>query len=172
MLIAAVFAATACSLPPERSLCSGREPAGSNLRIAPEDEPGAPMVITGQAWVGKGRAPLSATRMIVYHMNAEGRYARDGSGYPGAYLCGVLETDAEGRYRIETIRPGAGARGERFAHVHFEITTPWGQRVHDAFGIEGEIPGLPAGESWEEIRPAIRDDQGTYHVHKDFWVRY
>lgn len=174
LLLAAVAIGFSCGPPPERSLCSGQRPSGSSIRIAALDEPGEPMVITGQAWVGKQREPLSGARLIVYHMNADGRYAKDESGYAGAYLCGVLETDSSGRYRIETIRPGSDPHRKVAAHVHFELTTPWGDRIHDGLSIHGDpfLGSIAVGESWEEVRPVTIDAQGVHHIQKDFWIRF
>ena len=154
----------------ERSLCAGREATESALRIAPAGEPGEPMVITGTVWVGARRLPVPGTRLVAYHTNAAGKYARDGSGYPGAYLCGALITDEDGAYRIETIRPGARS-ADVTPHVHFDGKAPWGQRFYEAVGFASDY-GLPAGESWEEVRPERRDANGVLHVERDFWIRY
>lgn len=174
LLLPAVIVSLSCGPLPERSLCSGQHPTGSKIRIAAQDEPGEPMLITGQVWVGNKRTPLSGARLIVYHMNADGNYAKDGSGYAGAYLCGVLETDSEGRYRIETIQPGSDPRRRRAAHVHFELTTPWGDRIHDGLSIEGDpyLGDVRGGESWEEVRPVRTDEQGVQQVKKDLWIRF
>lgn len=162
-----------CGPAPEPSLCAGQVPSGSSIRIASADEPGERMEISGQVWLGKRRIPLARTRIIVYHTNAEGRYAKDGSGYPGAYLCGVLSTDSDGRYRIETIRPAPRSDGPS-AHIHFELTVPWGVKYHDAVGFFGDprLGNVRAGESWEEVRPVVIGDDGVQHVEKDFWIRY
>jgi len=134
------------------------------------------MVVAGQLWVGKRRTPVAGTRILVYHTNAEGRYARDGSGYPGAYLCGVVRTDEEGRYRIETIRPGPrpGGQSAPSAHIHFEVTVPWGERFFDSVGFEGDprLGTMRAGESWSEVRPVVIGEDGVQHVRKDFWLRH
>lgn len=131
------------------------------------------MVVTGQVWVGKRRTPVPGTRILLYHTNAAGRYSLDGSGYPGAYLCGVLRTGNDGGYRIETIRPGPRPDGPS-AHIHFEVTVPWGERFFDSLGFEGDprLGRMRAGQSWEEIRPVVVDEDGVQHVRKDFWLRY
>ena len=131
------------------------------------------MVVSGQVWVGKRRTPVAGARILVYHTNAEGRYARDDSGYAGAYLCAALRTDEGGRYHIETIRPGPRPDGPA-SHIHFEVTVPWGERFFDSVGFEGDLRlgSMRAGESWSEFRPVALEEDGTQRVQKDIWLRY
>jgi hypothetical protein len=161
----------ACGGPDELSLCAGQDSSSSSLRIPALDEPGEPVVVTGRVLMGEQRRPVPDVRILVYHQNAEGRYARDDSGYLGAYLCGVLRTDDLGGYRIETIRPG---KGEGSAHVHFDVSLPWGGRVFEAltFGDAPRWRDYPMGERWEEVRPVRHGPDGVQYVERDFWIRY
>lgn len=154
---------------PELSLCAGQDSTSSTVTIPPAGEPGEPMVITGNVFVGRGRVAVTDARLLIYHTNAAGRYARDASGYLGAYLCGVLRTDAEGRYRIETIRPGGQSQ-----HIHFDITMPWGHKYYDAVSFEGDprLRGMEASERWEEVRPVSIGPDGVHYVERDFWIRH
>jgi protocatechuate 3,4-dioxygenase beta subunit len=166
------LALTACQAPAELSLCAGQEATDASIKIAAEDEPGERMVIEGRFLVGKQRRPVSGVRLLVYHTNAAGKYARDDTGYLGAYLCGAMRTDEQGRYRIETIRPGPRVNSQTGSHVHFDIRLPWGDRYFDSISFEDDpLLWLPAGERWEEVRPVTSRPDGIQYVERDFWVR-
>lgn len=172
-LVAVVSIGSIACTAPELSLCAGQDSTSSSVRIPREGEPGEEMVITGRVLVGRNRLPVANARLLIYHTNAAGRYARDASGYLGAYLCGVLRTDEDGSYRIETIRPGHPPEGQG-EHVHFEITMPWGGKYYEAVSFEGDprLRGMKAGERWEDVRPVSIDADGIQHVERDIWIRY
>lgn len=86
-------------------------PRRSSLR-----EPGVtgePLVVDGTVRDTACR-PLAGALLDVWHADAEGRY--DTRGYR---LRGHLLTDEEGRYRLETIRPGAYPG--RTPHIHVKL---------------------------------------------------
>lgn len=89
-----------------------------------------------------------------------------------ARLCGVLATDTEGRYRIETIKPAHYATGGPPAHVHFELTLPRGGLKRFALSFEGDplLDGRSGEETWSTIRPLVEKDEILY-VERDLWVR-
>ena len=90
--------------------------------IAGKDEPGERLVLTGRVLQKDGRTPAANIVLYAYHTNAEGIYPKRGSERGNArrhgYLRGWLRTDAQGRYRIETIRPGTYPSRVDPAHVH------------------------------------------------------
>jgi protocatechuate 3,4-dioxygenase beta subunit len=96
--------------------------------------PGAPLgeriVVTGRVLDGDGR-PVAGALVEVWQANAAGRYRHDGDRHPapldpnfsGAGRC---VTDAEGRWRFVTVKPGAypwqnHANAWRPAHIHFSL---------------------------------------------------
>jgi len=96
--------------------------------------PGKPLgeriVVEGRVLEGDGR-PVAGTLVEVWQANAGGRYRHDGDRHPapldpnfsGAGRC---VTDAEGRWRFVTIKPGAypwqnHANAWRPAHIHFSV---------------------------------------------------
>lgn len=92
----------------------------SRGRIAPEDEPGPPLVIHGQVFLPDGRTPASGVVVHAYH--------RDQSGFdfgPGDRalttwrLQGWAKTDAEGRFEFQTIHPAPDHLGRDAPHIHF-----------------------------------------------------
>ena len=171
-VVAAATLTLGCGGLQELSLCAGDEATSSIVRVASADEPGEPMVVSGQVWVGRHRTPVEGARILVYHTNVEGEYAKDGTGYLGAYLCGVARTDDTGGYRLETIRPGPHDRAA--PHIHYDVRMPWGDRFFDAvtFPDSARLGDVRPGASWEEIRPAEEGEDGVQYVHKDVWLRY
>ena len=92
----------------------------SSARIAPKGEPGAPMTIEGV--VTSQRKPAANVIVYAYHTNAAGLYppARNRHGT----LRGWARTDADGRYRFETIRPAAYPGRQVPEHVHMHVIEP------------------------------------------------
>jgi protocatechuate 3,4-dioxygenase beta subunit len=154
------------------TLCREHDPTEASIRIAPPDEPGERLVITGRVLRGDDRSPVAGAKLLAYHTDSEGYYSDGGMDERNARLCGVLVTDAEGRYRIETIRPAHYATGGPPAHVHFELTLPGDRVRHFTLNFEGDpkLGGRPAGETWDTIRPLV-EASGVLQVERDFWVR-
>lgn len=153
--------------------CHDREASASSTRIAGADEPGERLVITGTVVVGEERTPVSGARVLAFHTDAGGYYSKGGMDEGNARLCGVLVTDAEGRYRIESIRPAHYATGGPPAHVHFEVTVPGRDRERFTLNFEGDplLRGAAAGELWERVRPVVQQEDGVSVVERDFWIR-
>ena len=118
-------------------------PAFGRLAVRPEDadltrqhagEPlGERIVLNGVVRDSDGR-PVRNTLVEVWQANAAGRYVDPADDHPapldpnftGAGRC---LTDAEGRYRFVTVKPGAypwlnHANAWRPAHVHFSLFGP------------------------------------------------
>jgi len=94
------------------------------------DPLGERIIVTGRVLDADGR-PVPNTLVEVWQANAAGRYAHGGDLHPapldpnftGAGRC---LTDADGRYRFVTIKPGAYPWGNhpnawRPAHIHFSV---------------------------------------------------
>lgn len=73
------------------------------------DTKGERITLTGQVFDGSG-APVSDAVIEIWQADAEGRYAPGpapaANAAPGFTGWGRKATDAEGRYRFETIKPG------------------------------------------------------------------
>ncbi len=94
------------------------------------DPLGERIAVAGRVLDGDGR-PLPNTLIEVWQANAAGRYTHAGDRHPapldpnfsGAGRC---LTDAEGRYRFTTIKPGAYPWANHYnawrpAHIHFSL---------------------------------------------------
>jgi protocatechuate 3,4-dioxygenase, beta subunit len=73
--------------------------------------------------------PIAGARIEVWQANAHGRYTHPGDGNsapldPNFEGFASLETDADGRYRFKTVKPGAypaGGSAMRPPHIHFTV---------------------------------------------------
>ena len=110
------------------------DPAEHDLTAQGVGEPlGERIVVTGRVLDGAGR-PLSGTLVEVWQANAAGRYDHDGDVHdapldPAFHGAGRCITDADGRYRFVTVKPGAYPwlnhhNAWRPAHIHFSLIGP------------------------------------------------
>lgn len=153
---------------------------GSRGRIAPADEPGEPLILEGTVTDAGGR-PASGVIVYAYHTDARGVYPRGAPELGEAArrhgrLRGWVATDARGRYRIDTIRPGGYRDGSTPSHVHLHVIevgrcTYWVDSVHfadDPRLAPREREQLAAGERGGSglVRPR-RDGQGSWVATRD-----
>ena len=99
--------------------------------------PGKPGRAAGQVIHVMGRVinshgqPVQGARVEIWQANTHGRYTHPSDTNPAPLDpnfegFAVLTTDAEGRYRMKTIKPGAYPAGPdsrmRPPHIHFDVT--------------------------------------------------
>jgi protocatechuate 3,4-dioxygenase, beta subunit len=113
-------------------LGGGRVVAGDHdLTVQHAGEPlGERIVVSGRVLEGGGR-PVAGTLVEVWQANAAGRYRHDGNRHrapldPNFSGAGRCVTDAEGRWRFVTVKPGAYPwqnhdNAWRPAHIHFSV---------------------------------------------------
>jgi protocatechuate 3,4-dioxygenase, beta subunit len=102
-------------------------------------EPIGERIIVHGRVVDVGHRPLPDTLIEIWQANAAGRYAHDDDQHPAPLDpnftgAGACLTDAEGRYRFVTIKPGAypwrnHANAWRPAHIHFSLLRCFSQRL-------------------------------------------
>jgi len=94
----------------------------AEARIAPESEPGTPLVADGTVLDVSGH-PAAGVEVFACHTDAAGRYAARGADDPWR-LKGWAVTDAQGRFEFRTIRPGPYPGRTVPAHIHLTAAAP------------------------------------------------
>jgi protocatechuate 3,4-dioxygenase beta subunit len=109
-------------------------PGDDDLTRQHEGEPlGERIIVTGRV-LDEGGRPIPETLLEVWQCNAAGRYKHVVDQHPAPLDpnfsgAGRVLTDAEGRYRFTTIKPGPYPWGNhhnawRPAHIHFSLFGP------------------------------------------------
>jgi protocatechuate 3,4-dioxygenase beta subunit len=128
---------------------------------------GAPLgeriVVTGRVTDERGR-PVRHTLVELWQCNAAGRYVHRADQHdapldPNFLGAGRTLTDAEGRYRFLTLRPGAYPWGNhpnawRPAHIHFSL---FGEHFASRLVTQMYFPGDPL-LALDPIYQSIRED--------------
>ncbi len=152
---------------------------GSSVVIAGTDEPGERLHLAGTVFADDGETPVAGAELYVYHTDARGYYSGETTSSANPRLKATLQTDAEGRYEISTIRPGAYPGGGVPAHVHFVITADGfkSEQRHDLhFEGDPQISESTVERSrrlgrFGGIRPLAKDEDGVWHCVRDFRLR-
>jgi protocatechuate 3,4-dioxygenase beta subunit len=97
---------------------SPRTPLKSNFRA---DAPGQPLVLQGQV-LGTDCRPMAGAWLDFWHADSNGEY--DNTGFR---LRGHQVSDAQGRYRLETILPALYPGRAR--HIHVKVRAKDGGRI-------------------------------------------
>ena len=97
-------------------------------------QPGQKILLTGTVYQNDGRTPAPGVLLYYYHTNTEGRYLHkpeekrsmppNSLGQTHGYIRGWVQTDAEGRYFIYTVRPGTYPTRDEPDHVHITVKEP------------------------------------------------
>jgi protocatechuate 3,4-dioxygenase beta subunit len=159
----------------ERAQAQRPASVGSTARIAPESEPGTPLVIHGRVFLEDGRTPVAGATVFAYHTDQEGLYDRAGTPAHSWRLRGWAVTDAAGVFEFRTIRPGAYPGRRIPAHVHFTVFR--GDSRYSAGELRFEDDTLVSANEraaakkdgqFAGVRP-VRAEGSTGHV--DFWIK-
>jgi protocatechuate 3,4-dioxygenase beta subunit len=163
--------------------------APSRVVIARREEPGERLMVTGRTL--EGTKPVAGVSLYVFHTDAKGLYATDGTDAWHAEfnprLHASLRTDAQGRYQYETIRPGSYGTPPGPAHVHYIVKASGYEPLLIALQFEDDpivVKLLRAGtppldpDAFKNgpcksrpdcvlTQPVKRDTQGVSHVTRD-----
>ena len=101
----------------------------SEVTIVDEREKGDRLTINGSILDSEGN-PVRDAIFYLYQTDNQGLYApenlRPGFGSNNPRLFGYCRTDTNGQFTAHTIRPGSYIGTRSLRHVHFEITAPAG----------------------------------------------
>lgn len=110
--------------------------------VAGPDEPGDRLVISGRVMTPDGARPAPGVVLYVHQTDSAGIYRQADGGHA---LQGWLVSDAEGRYRIETVRPGPYPSGGMPAHIHVYVGEPGREAYYlNDIVFEGDPEVTPA----------------------------
>ena len=154
---------------------------GPILVIPTSGEAGERLIIEGTVYQPDGRTPAGGVLLYAYHTNAAGVYAKRGNETGNArrhgYLRGWLRTGADGRYRIETIKPGSYPTRSEPAHVHMTLQSPGEpERYIDDVVFEGDPLLTPEHRARLQQRggsgivPLERGAGGVLRVTRDIYL--
>jgi protocatechuate 3,4-dioxygenase beta subunit len=91
--------------------------------VAPADEPGSRIEVSGVVYAADGKTPVASASVYVYQTDARGYYRPDDAmGNRNPRLMALLRTDGQGRYSYRTIRPGSYPSSRVPQHIHYEVT--------------------------------------------------
>lgn len=151
----------------------------SHIILTSENEVGEPMVVTGTVYAADGKTPLPGVEVHVYHTDAEGYYRKGSNSSNNPRLQGTMITDAEGRYEYRTIKPAPYPGGGVPAHVHYVIKAKGHEKQYTELQFEGDrwlrergkLTAEQKQDTFAEVRPLVKDEQGVWQVRKDLRVK-
>jgi protocatechuate 3,4-dioxygenase beta subunit len=147
----------------------------SSARIAQDNEAGEPLTLDGTAYSPTGQ-PARGVVIYAYHTNAEGMYPEGTTGHGS--LRSWVKTDAQGRYRFDTIRPAAYPSREEPQHIHMHVIEP-GKGTYYIDNMTFADDPLLKVRHQNQSNDArggsgrstpIRDASGTWHVQRDIYL--
>jgi protocatechuate 3,4-dioxygenase beta subunit len=139
----------------------------SRARIAPVNEPGTPMILEGTVTTMR-EAPAPGVVVYAYHTDRTGLYPPAANRHGS--LRGWTRTDALGRYRFDTIRPGAYPSRDVPEHVHMHVIEP-NVGTYYIENLEFEDDPLNSTRRREDrggkgfVNPVLKD--GVWHARRD-----
>jgi len=103
---------------------------GPVMTIAAPDEPGNRMIIRGRVLRADTKLPYAEAVLYAYHTDITGHYATSDASDHILRWHGRLHdwcrADADGRYELHSIRPGAYPNGKAPEHIHAAVQLPNG----------------------------------------------
>lgn len=155
----------------------GQDSVGVNDHDLTAQHAGAPLgeriVVTGRL-LDEGGRPLRGALIEVWQANAAGRYMHKMDQHnapldPNFTGCGRTLTDAEGCYRLLSVKPGAYPWGNhsnawRPAHIHFSI---FGDGLPSRLVTQMYFPGDPL-LAYDPIYNCISDEKAKQRLISTF----
>ncbi len=148
--------------------------ADSDLTRQHDGEPQGERIIVAGQLLDEGARPIPKALIEVWQTNAAGRYRHLKDNHPAPLDpnftgAGRVVTDAEGRYRFTTIKPGAypwrnHPNAWRPAHIHFSV---FGQDFRTRLVTQMYFPGDPLFYQ-DPMYQSIRDEKARTRLVSQF----
>lgn len=147
----------------------------SVARIAPLGEPGTPLRIEGTV-LDRSARPVPGIIVYAYQTNSSGRYPADkATTQRHGRLRGWAQSDADGRYVFETIRPGAYPSSNEPEHIHMHVIEPGRATYYiddivfedDRRLTDAQIRRTSHGRGGPGITKPTRNEAGVLQVRRD-----
>lgn len=132
-----------------------------------EDEPGTPLLFTGQVRAVNGN-PIAGAKIELWHADDLGFYSQFAPGLPEWNLRGTFIANDEGKFAFQTVRPApyqiptdgacgqligaAGWHAWRPAHLHLKVSAPG----YELITTQLYFPGDPHNE--DDIASAVKPE--------------
>ena len=145
---------------------AGAPLTNGEARMDDGTDPGTPMYLHGRV-VDENGKPVAGAIVDVWHANTKGTYSYFDSSQSPYNLRRRIVTDAEGRYRAQSIVPSGygcpptgttqevlnhlGRHGQRPAHIHFFISAPGHRHLTTQINFNGDE------YLWDDFAYATRD---------------
>ena len=144
----------------------------SKGRIAPPNEPGEPLRITGIVR-DLERRPVAGIIVYGYQTDRSGIYPASTTRH--GRLRGWVKTDAAGRYQFDTIRPGGYPNTNIPQHIHLHVIEPGRGTYYIDEMVFSDDPRLTAenrkqlvtGRGGDGLVTPARDSAGLWSVTRD-----
>jgi protocatechuate 3,4-dioxygenase, beta subunit len=141
-------------------------------RIAPASEPGEALTIQGVVTNADGTTAAGVV-VYAYQTNAKGIYPKAANAHGS--LRGWTRTDAQGRYRFDTIRPASYPDSTIPQHVHMHVIEPGKGTYYIDDVLFDDDPLLTPQQRRQMLRgrggsgltQPVKDASGVWQVHRD-----
>lgn len=100
--------------------CAAPAHIGSRSEVAPTNEPGERLNISGTIYQADGKTPAQDIVLFLYHTDKTGYYNKEDDAF-NPRLRGWVKSDKEGHYKFQTIRPGPYPGRDTPAHIHAHL---------------------------------------------------
>ncbi len=161
--------------------CSAKAADTWEITIAGANEKGTRLVVEGVVTDESGK-PVANAIVYAYQTDSDGYYTRERNSND-VRLCGYMKTDAQGRYRFHSIKPGSYPGSTIAAHIHYVISGDGiaednfllefeGDRFITQQSVERDREEYKAlGDQYRGIRPLETRDDKSLYCRRDFRIR-
>jgi protocatechuate 3,4-dioxygenase beta subunit len=111
--------------------------ADSTAIMCSAAEPGERLLIDGRV-VNESGAPVEGAVVLAYNTDIDGLYTRGADDDRQPRIRATVQTDAQGRFQLLTVRPGPYPGGTDPAHVHFHVAAAGHNSEYSTIWFEGD----------------------------------